>query len=194
MRIGSILFLLLLALFGFGFLLSHSITLNQELTDAQDQLAHLQTQQQALEVQYQALLEERNRLTSQVSSLTADNENLRTRVSTLEAERQSLTEQIETLQKQLNLAQRANPILNWLVSAHVERLTAALLVVPILPLSLGAVYIMTYPKGAHFLAPTNNVTPGKAKYRATLTREELQWIARRRMGGNVGPRWFYGRS
>jgi len=187
MRVGTAIFLGLLALFGFGFFLAHSFNLSQELTEARAQLARLQAESQMLEAQYQALLEEKNRLTDQVSGLAGENGDLRRQVHTLEAERLSLTRQIQTLQAKLGLAARANPLLAWLVFGAPGRGIAALLVVPMVPLSLGVAYILTHGRAANSPSgSTNGRDSNHTTIRALLTREEFHLIARHRRSRAAG--------
>jgi|KBSSwiStaDraftv2_1062776.scaffolds.fasta_scaffold905784_2 hypothetical protein len=180
MRFGSIILLPLLALIGFGFFLAYSINLSSELIETRAHLAQVQAERQALEAQYQALVEEKNHLTVQLSGLAGENTDLRLRLGTLESERQTLSSQVETMQAQLNHAQRTNLLLSGLFSSSVGRL-AATLVVPIIPLSLGAVYAITRPKGARKpTLPRSLSTEPHTKIQATLTREEFHLITQRR--------------
>ena len=174
MRVGTAIFLLFLALFGFGYFLAHSVNLSQELDETRQQLARLQQESRALEAQYRILLEERNRLTGQVTGLTGENENLRRRIDTLETERVALSRQIESLEGQVVLAQRANGLFGWLVSDHGP---LALLIVPALPLSLGAAYVMAHRKAAN---PSSRLPTNPATFRALLTREEMYLLRQHR--------------
>ena len=182
-------FLLLIALFGFGFLMDHSINLSRELTEARDQLTRMQSEMQSLQAQYQAILGERNQLTEQVSRLTNENSALQARIQSLDSERLALSAQIEILQNQLNLAKKANPLLARLIAFPKRGLAAALILVPMLPLSLGAVYVMTHPKKTDRPVTQADRTAGQESFQATLTREELHFIARRRRShSGRGPR------
>lgn len=173
-------FLLLVALFGFGFLLSHSINLTMELTKTKNQLERVQSDMQMLKAQYGALVEAKNQLTEQVARLISENNGLRIKGETLEAERLALTSQIETLQRQLDFVEKANPILAWLVSARV-RSVAALLVVPVVPLSFGAVYMITHQKANKpTVASKKGRRESQPTFQAALTREELHFIAQHR--------------
>jgi cell division protein FtsB len=182
MRVGTAILLPLLALFGFGFFLAFSFNLSRELIETRNQLTGLQTEKQALEAKYQALIVETNRLTGQVSGLTSENEDLRRRIDTLEVERVSLTHEIETLQGQLALAQKANSLFAWLVSGPAERSPLALLViVPMLPLSLGTAYVIGHHKGRRPpVRPANRLEPSSATFQGLLTREEFHIIAQYR--------------
>ena len=176
MRFGDALLLLLLALIGFGFLLSHSLNLNQELTEARYQLAQTQSELRAVEAQVQALMEEKNRLTAQVAGLAGDNTALQARLDTLESDRLILRAQIETLQAQVAFVESTSPLLGWLAASPGGRV-AILLLVPALPLSFGLAYRL-----AHRQATQPNTVPPAAHstFQATLTREELHQLAQLR--------------
>ena len=180
MRIGTVLLLLLLALFGSGFLLDRSLNLTEDLTATQEQLAQLQAQQRTIEAQYQALLTENDRLTQQVSGLTVENEDLRTRLEAMQGQRKELNDQIALLQNQLDVAQAANHVLDPLTNASAGRIALGLLIVPILPLSLGAAYIMTHPKVTHVAKQPKARTDDHETFQAAVTREELHMISQRR--------------
>jgi cell division protein FtsB len=178
--IGSVILIVVLVLISFGFLVDYSLNLHQELIDTRDQFAHMQAEMQTLQAQYQAMVEEKNRLTEQIVGLTGDNAGLRARIETLEADRRALMGQIDTLQSKLALIENANPILVWLVSSSDGRV-AALLVLPILPLSFGAVYVMTHQKSTNLpAASTKGLSLGQTTFQAALTREEFHLITRHR--------------
>jgi hypothetical protein len=178
--LGNTIFLLLVALFGFGFLLAYSFNLMKELTDTKGQLTQMQAEMQALQIQYQTAVDEKNKLTEQVSGLISENTALQIRVRTLEAEHQALTGNIEALQMQLDLVEKAHPLLAWLVSTSQGHITTALLVVPVVPLSLAAMYIMVHPKTTNPYIPANRLEKGQTTIRTALTREEFHLIAQYR--------------
>ena len=180
MRFSNIVLLLLITLVAFGFLLSHSINLNAQLTQTRVQLAQTQAEIQALNNKYQALIWEKNHLTEQASRLSSDNASLQTRVETLEAERLALTGQIEELQSKLALIEAAHPILTWLVSDPMGRVLA-MIVMPIVPLSLGTVYVMVNKKSTNLPVSRRNGSGGRqTTIQAALTRDEFHLIAMRR--------------
>jgi cell division protein FtsB len=176
MRFSNIVLLLLITLVGFGFLLSHTINLQEELTQTRSQLARM-------EAELQALIEEKALLTGQVSGLSNENDGLRARVEALEAERLALTDQIDILQRKLALVEVANPILIWPLSTSVGRV-AALVGLPMVPLSLGAAYVMNY-KRATQLPAIRRCGTGRTQttFQGALTREEFHLIALRRRSG-----------
>ena len=174
--LGNVILLLLLALGGFGFLLSYSLNLTRELAETKSQLARMQSEVQTFEARYQALAEEKNRLTELVSGLNSENAGLRTRVQSLETERLELAGQIETLQKQVALTREADPIIAWLVSTTTGRL-ATLFLLPAVPLSFGAVYIIARRKATASLKSREG---DQATVQAVLTREEFHFIVERR--------------
>ena len=184
MRIlGSVMFVLLLALFGFGFSLAYTVSLSRQLTEMQTQLANLQGELQAVRVQYAMLLEERNQLAAQAAGLSSENAALRARIETLESERQSLGGQIQSLQRRLALIAEADSLLGWLNSSFVGRL-AALLVVPVMPLSFGAVYILRHRR---ITRPQAASTKSSAPFQAALTREEFHELGRLRKSRAAPP-------
>jgi len=187
--LANTVFLLIVALFGLGFLLDHSINLSRELTETRAQLTRMQAEVQSLQAQYQAILNEKNQLYGQVSKLANENSALQARVQTLDSERQALDAQITVLQRQVYLIQNASPWLAWLVSIPKGHLMTALIFVPVLPLSLGAVYVVTHSRNTsprfHLLNRTG--TPHD-QIQATLTREEVRFLARHRraqLGGGT---------
>jgi len=179
--LGNTIFLLLAALFGFGFLLAYSLNITKELTETRAQLTRIQ-------IQYQAMVDEKNRMAEQVSGLTGENTTLQSRVEAQEAERHALTSQIETLEMQLDIIEKANPFLAWLVTTSKGRVAATLLVVPIAPLSLAAMYRMFYPKATNLPTLVNSHQRGGATIQASLTRDELHLIAQRRRSQAVSER------
>ena len=175
----EVILLLLLVPIGCGFLLSSTLSLNQELTEAKDQLARMQADMQMLQAQYQALVEEKSRLAEQVSGLTGENAGLRARVETLEAERLVLTGQIDALQGKLAFIEAVNSIPAWLGSS--ARRVAALLILPVVPLSFGAVYVMTHQKATNRPAVrTKRRGQRQNTFQAELTREEFHILAQLR--------------
>lgn len=181
MRVGAAILLPLLALFGFGFSLAYSFNLSRELTESRTQFAQLQAERQSLEAQYQALLQENNRLTGQVSSLSGENQSLRRQVNTLATQRLLLANQVEVLQGKLDLAKKANQLLTWLGPAPNQPGSLALLVVPMLPLSLGVAYLLSHRKATHSVA-RSLVAQGQvpAAFPALLTREEFHILSQYR--------------
>lgn len=181
MRVGNVVLFILLALTGFGFCLAYSINLSRELTDTRALLSQVQAERQALEAKYQALAEEKNRLASQVSDLSGKNVNLRQRVEDLKSERLLLTNQLDGLQKQLALVQKANPLLTWLLSLPAGHVAVAALMVPVVPLSLGAIYVMSHAKNIRFDGTQRkHGQAGLVKFHGDLTRDELHLIAQHR--------------
>jgi hypothetical protein len=180
MRFSNIVLLLLITLVAFGFLLSHSINLNEQLTQTRDQLAQAEADVQRLEGQYQAIVQEKNQLAGQVSGLNNINEGLQARVETFEAERLALTAQIEELQNKLALMEAAHPILTWLLSSPTGRVIA-MVVLPLVPLSLGTVYVIANKKVTNLPTSQRSGSGGsQITFQATLTREEFHLIAMRR--------------
>lgn len=174
MRISTIVALPLLALIGFGYFLSHSISTSRELLETREQLAQIQAAHQALELQYQTLVQEKNSLAAQAEALRHENADLHEQVTALGTQRQALASQIEPMRTRLALLEEANPLLTQLLALPAGQL-AAFLLVPMLPLSIGAVYVMVHAKTSRNKGPQTEGT-----FQAALTREELQWIARRR--------------
>lgn len=177
MRVGTAFLLPLLALFGFGFFLAYSFTLSRELSESRTQFAQLQAERQILDAQYQALLQEKNRLTGQVSNLSGENESLRRQVNTLATQGLLLSNQVESLQGQLDLAKRLNPLLAWLIPVPSQPGALAFLIVPMVPLSLGAAYIITRRKAINPLKrPAKRWELDPTICQALLTREEFHII------------------
>ena len=180
MRFSDIVLLLLITLVAFGFLLSHSINLNEQLTQTRVQLAETQAAMQELNNKYQIIAWEKAHLTEQVSGLRIDNVNLQARVETLEAERLTLTAQMEELQSKLALIEAATPTLVWLVSNPMG-LALAWIVIPIVPISLGTVFVMTHKKPTNATASHGNGKRGsQTTIQAVLTRDEFHLVAMRR--------------
>jgi hypothetical protein len=177
MSVGNFILLTLLALIGLRYCLAYNIGLSQELIETRRQLLQVQAERQALDAQYQSLMEEKNQLADQVSGMTNENEELRVQMKTLKDEQQVLNSQIEDLQKELKLIHKANPILAWFFAGPIEKVVAILLL-PILPLSLGAAYIMTHAKEIRGTGATVSYSGQRqTTFQVGVTREELHLIA-----------------
>lgn len=178
--LGSVFLLLLLSIFGFGFLSAYCYDLYQQVVQIKAETEYLLTEMDALEAQYQALVTERDRLKQQVSALSAENANLLQRIQSLEAERETLSGQLRDLQTQLALLEKATPLLTWLDHKLAEGLVA-LLIVPLLPLSMRMVYVIARRHETHQTA----ILPKEAgiasqEFQAALTREEFHLLAQHR--------------
>lgn len=180
MKIGTVILVLLLALFGSGFLLSQTMHLTEELNANQEQLARLQLEKQSLEAQYQALLNERNQLAQRATGLSVENEELHSQLDAMQTERRNLNDQIATLQNQLQVVQRSNRLVTGLANALTGHIALAILILPSLPLSMGAVYVMTHPKKTKPDARQTYSSRHQGTIQATLTRDELHQIAQQR--------------
>jgi septal ring factor EnvC (AmiA/AmiB activator) len=180
MKIGTVILLLLLSLFGSGFLLNQTMHLTDQLNTNHEQLAQLQLEKQTLEVQYQALLADRNQLAQSVERLSAENTDLYMKLDSLEAERNEINARIDVLQNELDDARAANPLLAELANVSSGRMALALLVVPILPLSISTLYMIIRQKNTHTSVRITNPRIDPESIQTALTREELHLIAQRR--------------
>lgn len=185
MRTGNVILLILLVLIGFGFLLYYSIDLTRELAQTRNDLAQMQAAMQSLEAQYQALLEENERLNGQVAGLTEQNVALQSQLRTLEDQTDALDEQVQVLQAKLALMEQAHPILAWLASSSPYRL-AALFVMPMVPITFGVVYVAAHRKTAGpGAAPATRGAGSQPAVHAALTPEEFQLIMQRRRSAAI---------
>ena len=175
--LGSVLLILVLALFGFGFSLAHNLTQAQELATTRQQLAALQAQNQQLQLRYQQLELQRQQLSGQVQGLSSENANLQARINDLEMERTALAAQIDTYQNRLAILEQAHPLIRWLTNSP-SGWVASLIVLPGLPLSFGAIYIF---KARNRSTKSHPPSPDRAnQVQALLTPEECHLIAKHR--------------
>jgi hypothetical protein len=175
----NVIVLPLLALIGFGFCLAFNMNLTKELMETREQLARAQSERQTLEAQYLRLVQANNDLSAQISARSAENAGLQRQLETIKTERRMLSEQVTTLQNQMALFRRANPLLDSFVSSPVKKL-AAVLLLPVVPISLGAIYVRKHTKRAGGVAKRKMSTNDLDTYQVALTREELNWIERQR--------------
>ena len=141
-----IVFLFLLVVIGFGFLLSDRIHIGNDLDVARDQLAGTKEILSQREIENEALKLENERLVAQINALTSENQGLRAQINTLVNERVVLLSQQKAAQSNFSLVAQENLLLEWFTSTPWRPLVAALLFLPVLPLSVGAAYIVTRRK------------------------------------------------
>jgi len=168
--------LVMLVFVGFGFLLSQSLNLYQQLVVTKRELAIRQAELDKLQEKYQALVEERNRLSEQVTGLSQANTTLQARVAELDAERTALRSQIDDLQREQKVMEEFVPLFVWLDSNPFGRLTA-LVLLPFMPLSFGVFYAAIHRRTVR---PTKIQSETTGTIQATLTRDEIHDLAKRR--------------
>jgi septal ring factor EnvC (AmiA/AmiB activator) len=175
----NIILLPLLASIGLGFCLALNINLTIELMETREQLARAQSERQALEAQYQTLVQANNDLAAQSSALSAANADLQRQLATIQTECQRLSEQVLSLQSQVALFRRVHPVLDSLASASGKQL-AAVLLLPVVPISLAVAYLRKHIGRSGGRGKRNGPTNAPNTYQVALTCEELDWLERRR--------------
>jgi predicted RNase H-like nuclease (RuvC/YqgF family) len=167
----------MVAIFASGFLLAHTINITQEMSELKANLARTQDELRSLDALYQAAIEEKNILIDQNTQLSDENTVLNARIKVLETERQTIKSQLEILQERLTSIEKTNSILTWLGSSAVGRV-ATILSIPIVPLSFGTIYMIScFKKNSQILRGNGRM---QDTYQILLTREEIQFLARRR--------------
>ena len=178
--LGSVLFLLFLAIFGFGFSLSHSFNLTKELATTRQQINALQAEKQDLQSHYQNLELENKRLATQLQEQRGENADQQAQLERLETERAALARQIEMYQNRLAALEKVHPLLTWLNNSSAGRF-ASLIVLPSLPLSLGAIYIFKSRKRTASQPQRSSISPVRHhKQLVVLTLEECHMLAQLR--------------
>ncbi len=183
---GAVFLLLVLSLIGFGFLASYSYQLYQRVEEKDAQLESLQADVEALDAQYQAAIAERDRLNQQVSDLHAQNLDLLNQLQVLKNERKTLLSQNKNLQMRVTFMEKANPFLGWPGARPVGAL-AALLVVPLIPVSWRAVHVMARRNAPHTMAALPEGAHRPGMFLAALTRDEFHLLARYRRSRHMRP-------
>lgn len=182
MRIGSAIVFLVAVLLVSGYLFSDNIHMHQDLQEANQRIASLVRERDAIQGQLDAA-------NSQVAVLTAQKEELHRQVFLLDSQIEQAEEEKQLIanknaqpQTQLDQMKKINPVFENLTGQLPQSLKLALLV-PILPVSLAATFVIYRYSQRH--GGRKNDQPDKPKRHLSvkLTKEEMKEIIKMRRKG-----------
>src|SRR3989304_1826619 len=179
MRIGSAITILLGLLVGFGYLFSDNMHTRKDLAEANQRIASLLRVRDAIQGQLDGA-------NSEVAALTAQNDELKRQgllldgqIKQIQEENLRINNENAKLQTQLDEMKKLNPVIENLVRPLPKSLKLALLV-PILPVSLAATFIIYRYNQHHSSRKNNQPKTPKRHVSVKLTEEEMKEIIQMR--------------
>lgn len=141
MRAGQILLILLLVLIGFGFLLSESIHMYEQLSLSQTKIADLEGELRVIEERYQTSTSENEQLKKQIEQIISEKQQLQLQFDNLRMENSFLRGQNLQLKWENDQLASASPILAYVVRVSSSNLKLAAFI-PVLPILAGLTLIV----------------------------------------------------
>ncbi|MBI5963741.1 MAG: hypothetical protein HY863_09730 [Chloroflexi bacterium] len=180
--IGTVLFLMLFILVGFGFLLSDNLNVRRELVATSNQIAQVEDQLQAIQEQYNAVRSENKKLEDQRALLTQENSLLHGKIQRLQEENAAAKVQNTQLQAEVNFLKATASLLARLKIASSNSLASAILV-PLFPISLGAAWILVSRNTRNSTRKKGNGTCHAGRsMQIKVTEEEMKQVVDLRRG------------
>jgi cell division protein FtsB len=182
MRIGSVFFLMLLVLVGFGYLLSDNINTRKDLDAAKEQVAQTQKELKSIREMYDSINTENAQLKDRVAYLAQENILLQDQVSSLQEENLAINDQNAQLHDDVDFLKAAAPLIAKLMMPHLKSMILAIFI-PIIPISLGTVYVLVrYNVKTSTRKKRNNSATTQRSVQVKLTEEEMKQVINMRRG------------
>jgi hypothetical protein len=175
MRAGTLLLFLVIIVMGFGFLLSSTMYMGQDLAAAQEQIRTITGEKAIVDEQLERALGDLANFKQQVELLIQEKLLLTEQLRQTQAQYRLMQEQNEQMRAHIDRMDQADVLLTRLANLDPGSLMVAL-IVPLLPISLAG-SILIFRKGRHNEAASSAGTDRSERMISiSVTKEEMRRI------------------